>query len=335
MSLSRSLLAAVAVPAIFLAFGCAEPEGLEESADETENVNDSEDVASDELSGGSLGPTRVLTYNVRRAGDTGDYVWSERKPHILEIIQNSKADLVGIQEAKGNMPHDIISGLRGYSMYPARHSPGERGVITASLGIAAPILYDSKRYTFTGGGTFAMPKGKGDCDQTKHGVWAQLQDKPSGKNLLVVNVHLMAFSECGAEREDGAKLVKKVITEKGAKRHVILVGDMNVDQVHPRAIKTRKEETVPMLRTNGRNLSLAADTTAPTDASTATFNPKWNNEEGSKFRRFDYIMFSSKLAASNYVVDRREVTLDANDKGRKSVDSPSDHYPVLATIKEK
>jgi exonuclease III len=315
------------------AVGCAASASDEALEDITETDNGaSDDVEADELTS-KLGATTVLTYNIRRnddedkkasterGQDVGDYRWSTRKKHVLEAITDSKAQLIGLQEAKETMPAEVLSVLPGFEVFPAPQS-----------GIPTPVYFSTTRFTKTNGGTFTAPEGKGECAATKHGAWVQLTEKGSGQKLLFVNVHLKAKKDCGAEREKGARQLKEIIAQFGAKRHVVVTGDFNVDLNDPRSnLKTGElETTFNILRKTGRNLQVANDTKQKTDARSATHNPHWKSQSPDPHHfRFDYVFFSSKLGESRYKVDRREV----NFNGKRD-DSPSDHFPVMATIKE-
>jgi endonuclease/exonuclease/phosphatase family metal-dependent hydrolase len=314
------------------AVGCAasaSDDALDDTAETDEGTSD--DVEADELTT-KLGATKVLSYNIRRndnqdkkasterGQDVGDYRWSTRRKHVLEAITDSKAQLIGLQEAQENMPAEVISVLPGFEVFPSPQS-----------GVPTPVYYSTNRFVKTNGGTFTA-EGKGECAAKKHGAWVQLTEKGSGQKLLFVNVHLKAKDDCGAEREKGARQLKEIIAQFGAKRHIVVTGDFNVDLNDPRNnVKTGKlETTFNILRKTGRNLQVANDTKQATDASSATFNAHWKSQAPSpQYLRFDYVFFSSKLNASAYKVDRREVNFNGKD-----ADSPSDHFPVTATIKE-
>ncbi len=261
---------------------------------------------------------RVMTYNVRGPLDTGAHAWRNRRAAVVQRILDNAPDIVGVQEAQvasgEDLPADLIAGLQSvYGYYrPSGSSP-------------KLIFYKKTRFTRFAQGKAALPNpyAAGHLCATraagKHLAWAKLRDRLTGREYFVGNTHFAWSSACGEGRRVQAVEVKAVIGAQAGALPVVLLGDFNVDD------QRSGETAIEVLESEGRALFRTARHDGATSPDHATFNARWNGS-GTNTARLDYIFHSGRaLTSSAPTIDRWPGT----DTG-----TPSDHFPVLATLRE-
>jgi endonuclease/exonuclease/phosphatase family metal-dependent hydrolase len=266
---------------------------------------------------------RVMTFNVRGPFDTGAHTWDRRRANVIARIRAHNPDVVGLQEVMVNsgedMPKDLIAGLT--STYD-HYRPG---------GTSSPKLIFFKRGRFVklAQGSAPLPNPYANtsnvCEErsgNKKLAWVKLRDVLTNQQYFIGNTHL-AFSEpCGLGRLRQAQEIKRVIDAQAGGLPVIVMGDFNTDPQKPALADEGVVEA--MEEFGGRTLYRTARHDGDTDADTATFNSRWDGS-GTNNARLDYIFHSGRVITSSApAVDRWPGT----DTG-----TPSDHLPVLATIR--
>jgi endonuclease/exonuclease/phosphatase family metal-dependent hydrolase len=176
---------------------------------------------------------RVMTYNIRM--DTivdGENRWCYRRQRILELIQRTSPDLLGVQEPMAQQMSDLRAGLSDYgSCGVARDDGKDQGEYSA-------IFYRHRRYELIDQGTFWLseyphiPGSKGwDAVLPRICTWARLFDRISQRELFHFNTH---YDHQGiiATRESSRLIlsfIEKITASSSSPSPVILAGDLNSD----------------------------------------------------------------------------------------------------------
>jgi endonuclease/exonuclease/phosphatase family metal-dependent hydrolase len=188
---------------------------------------------------------RVVTYNIRydNPGD-GPNVWTNRREAMVKYLQETKADLIGLQEVLPGQRDYLAGELTDFAVYSVGRDDGEKGEAT-------PILYRKDRFELVEKGSFWLsdtpdkPGSKGwDAALPRVASWVKLRvvarrvsedatptrrASEGDRSLLFVNTH---FDHRGAgARLESAKLLVRKINELAGEGDqalpVILTGDFN------------------------------------------------------------------------------------------------------------
>jgi len=251
---------------------------------------------------------KVMTYNIRydNPGDGGN-AWSNRKHHVIELLNRSQPDILGVQEALFNQLEDLVRNLDGYAYVGVGRDDGKR------KGEYSAILYRKDEFEVRDHNTFWLsetpdkPGSKSwDAAITRVATWARLYSKMAQTEIVVINTH---FDHIGKEaRIRSAELIRKKIPEIAGDLPVLLTGDLN--------FKRQEPPYQALMRTGGYPLIDAAPDDPP-----GTF---CGFEVGKiECVPIDYIFYSSHWRLIDYNV------LKVSNMRYY----PSDHLPVLANIR--
>lgn len=259
-----------------------------------------------------------MSFNIRGASFEGDGVnaWKNRAGLNVATILLYNPDLIGFQELQsGNLrvyrrdlpEYNYIRGRR-YNNFPPYNYPA--------------IHWHTARLELLAWGGFWLgaapdrPTRDWDARHVRSANWARLRHIPSGAVFLHLNTHLDHEGE--RARVEGARLIIAKLDELQAAADipVLVTGDFNC---HP-------DSTAHTLFTEG----------GFTDVYTAAGNEELNTchafqgddyvPQGSS-ARIDWILTRSN-SASEFGIESCNVLRDAQPPLY-----PSDHYPVLATLK--
>ena len=272
-------------------------------------------------------PISVMSYNIEGYGHGGDG-WDGRDPSkAMQTVMDVSPDVVGFQEADTNWS-SYFSALtsNGYSRL--------QGDSTTDKGEWVDIFYKTAKFTKISEGTYTyksvasslgVPNTE-SADQSKdtHGRifhYAVLEEKSSGKKILVVNTHLH-YGGTGSGHEEDDKLrryeIKTMLawleTQRETYPNQIVMGDMNSHY------KTGQGNVNMALFTDGGFGLTCTDATLKGDvggtlANDRTSRPQWI---------FDYILTRGNLGAAIYTVVDNPIDTDGK--------YPSDHVPILSKI---
>ena len=260
-------------------------------------------------------PIGVLSFNIRFDNPMdGPNRWRHRRRAVTGLIDGG-ADIAGLQEARRCPLGYLVRHLRRFKWVGVGRDDGRR------KGEYAPIFYRSERFERRDRGTFWLSTTPDDPGSSSWGssrpriaTWAVLHEKATGRELLVVNVHLDHKS--AEARAEGAKVIRKRLGLLAGARPVILTGDFN-DGPDGDAYATLTQRAPvdggPVL-VDARHTSLSGH--QGPDSTWTGFNAV---KEG---RIIDFILVSSDVT----VLSHRSI--DARPKGRFL----SDHLPVHATV---
>ncbi|MBK7862890.1 MAG: endonuclease/exonuclease/phosphatase family protein [Archangiaceae bacterium] len=317
-----------------LGLACADPAESLAPNDELDDASldpidpdepDDESSATEEALAGPLDASKdhrpfvVMSYNLRGPVDSGAHSWDHRRASLITLVKKRDPDVLGVQEAmvRGgeNMPADLINGLKGSYDYYTYNST------TPKL-----IFYRRGRFTRLSAGTVSLPNpysSKQACFDRSKGkklVWVKLRDASTGKQYFIGNTHLAFSSSCGLGRLKQAQAIKAAIDRLSGDLPVVVMGDFNTDDQSPDG---KDEGVAEAMETDRRNLFRTARHDGKTGPDDATFNTRWNGR-GTNQHRFDYIFHSGgELTSGTPIVDRSGA----------DTHTPSDHFPILATIR--
>jgi endonuclease/exonuclease/phosphatase family metal-dependent hydrolase len=262
---------------------------------------------------------RVMSYNIRYGtAQDGENHWDKRKEFLVETIQAFDPDLLGTQETLGFQRDYLAVKLPRYEVLGVgRDDGGETGEMTA-------LYFKRDRFEKLDGGHFWLsetpdkPGSKSwDAALTRMVTWVELRDRrqPDGKPLVFFNTH---FDHRGEQaRLESARLLRRRVAERAAKRRIIVTGDFNTG-----------EDTAPYRAFFGAEGNLAS----PLRDAYRLRHPERTTNEGtfSRFKageangpRIDWIGVSAEWEALEASIDRAE-------RGGRT---PSDHFAVTATLR--
>ncbi len=259
-------------------------------------------------------PFRVLSFNIRYAAtDDGANAWELRRDLALETIRSHDADILGLQEVLASQAADLRAALPEYGFVGAGRDDG------AERGEFVPIFYRRHRFELVDDGHFwlsehpAQPGSVGwDAALPRMATWVRLRFKDAPlTEIMVVNVHLDHRGE--RARCESAKLIRRLVESLGGLPLVVL-GDFNCPPgSEPYWILTEERSHPAALCDPWAAMNR-------TDADAGTYHAFTGRpSEG----RIDWILMSRRCEAVDVAIDRTQ------RDGRY----PSDHFPVVATLR--
>lgn len=251
----------------------------------------------------------VATYNLRlNLESDGVNAWPQRREAVKALVRYHAFDLFGTQEALPDQINDLET-MTEYVRVGVGRDDGK------DAGEHAAIFFRRTRFALLAHGDFWFSE---TPDRPSRGwdarccnrlaTWARLRDHSSDKTLLVVSVH---FDHEGVvARRESAQQLLRWIAKNGGNDAVIALGDFN---------STPDTEQIVAMRAMLLDARVASQT--PAYGPLATFN---NFKFGATPELLiDYIFVSPGVRVLKYAVL-------TDSTGRQY---PSDHFPVVATIK--
>lgn len=254
----------------------------------------------------------IATYNIRydsKQDSIEGNGWKARYPNIAQLIRFNDLDIFGIQEGQYHQLTNLNDSLPGYKWFGAGRDDGQHG------GEHSAIFYKADRFKILKSGNFWMspvtdkPNKGWDAMFPRMCTWIQFKENKTGLVFYFFNLHMDHVGVIA--RRESAKLVLAKVKEMAGKVPTILTGDFNVDQ---------NNESYTLINTSG--LLKDAYVLSPTKLAPAnTFNGFNVNTAGDS--RIDHIFVTDRFKVSRYGI------LTNTYHGRL----PSDHYPVVVTVK--
>ncbi|MES2650789.1 MAG: endonuclease/exonuclease/phosphatase family protein [Bacteroidota bacterium] len=252
----------------------------------------------------------VATFNIRydNPRDSGN-LWVNRAPIATNLIRFHDFDVFGVQEGLKNQIDDMSAALPEYARYGKGRDDGKEA------GEHSVIYYKKDKFKLLKSGDFwlsATPNipGKG-WDATccnRICSWVYLENTDSKKKFYLFNVH---FDHQGViARKESGKLMVQKIKEIAGNEAVLLTGDLN---------GVRESEWYQTIANSG----------IVKDAYLDVKFPYQNNSSSNGFRTprgmgvIDHIFMSKQFSATRWGI------LTDTYFGKY----PSDHFPVMATVK--
>ena len=274
------------------------------------------------LAGGPAGaqpvarePLDVMSFNIRYGtAKDGENHWSARREMLFDLIRERDADLVGLQEALAFQIDEILAAVPGYAVVGVgRDDAGGAGEFSA-------ILFKTGRFRVADAGTFWFsdtPETPASASWgnaiTRICTWARFVDR-DGRGFYLFNLHLDHQSQ--PSREKSTALLRRRIDARAFPADpVVVTGDFNAGEDNP---------ALAVLVWKADPASPFVDTYRvkhPGETTVGTFNGfRMDNTAGEKI---DYV-----LAQPGTEVISAEIVRTSRN-GRY----PSDHFPVVATVR--
>jgi endonuclease/exonuclease/phosphatase family metal-dependent hydrolase len=267
------------------------------------------------LTGGCVlpGPFRVMTFNIRTASAAdGPNAWNLRRDLVIETIRGQKPDVIALQEVLLSQATELRAALPEYGFVGVGRDDG------AEQGEFVPIFYRRERFSLLDSGHFWLsqtPEQVGsvgwDAALPRIATWVRLQFKDAPlAEVRIADVH---FDHQGARaRAESAKLIRRFSEALGG-RALVVLGDFNCPP---------GSEPYRILTEEGRNAAALTDIqagSAPAAARGTFHGFTGQSQQG----RIDWILVNRRFRATDAVVEQRSFD------GRY----PSDHFPVVATLR--
>ncbi len=171
---------------------------------------------------------RVMSYNIRcgsceRPDDVNH--WSRRKFLVADVIQQSGADLIGLQEAELFQTRDLVALLRDFDWVGVGRDDGrEQGEMNAVLVRRSAFAISAQKTLWLSPTPEQVSRGwDGMLKRTL--TVLQLTSRRTGQQLNFLNTH---FDHIGkVARNESARLIAKTVQGLGPDAVVILSGDFN------------------------------------------------------------------------------------------------------------
>ena len=282
----------------------------------------------------------VMSYNIEvYGGSSGNAMWDGRDPaKVAETVLAESPDIVGFQEVNQNNNNhgwdDTLNALATAGGY-TRLEGGYTGRYNFEKN---EIFYKTSKFTKLAEGTktfrqtasdLSVPNPEGadpdhsSIDRIFH--YAVLQEKSSGKKILVVSTHLH-YGGTGDGHEADDKLRRYEIrallawleTQRATYPDQIVMGDMNSHYKGGQGkVSMDLFADAGFERTNSSVVAEVRDDVGGTLAEQGrTTRPQWI---------FDYILVKGNIDTAYYTVVDNKI-----DNGGTTY--PSDHLPILAKI---
>lgn len=261
-------------------------------------------------------PTQVMSYNVYFGADVPTSKGISIDSRYLKVAQKIAAeapDIAMLQEVTDAFKTVAVPVLSGYSFYGEAH-PGTDE--------AAPIIWKTDKYTLVESGNFTADGSwcATEKEYPRTINYVVLQDKLSGKQLLVMSVHAQPDMS-GVSNEEARNKTMALVAEKAAELSAkydgiaaIVGGDFNM--------------AVGSTAYNTLTAAGLKDIRATVNPSSIGSYSDWDRAEN-KFTLGDYLFMLGDVNATTY-----QVLTDDVDTGRtdgKTVHI-SDHSPIVTKI---
>jgi len=175
----------------------------------------------------STGQLGVLSFNIRYNNpDDGLNSWKNRKRMVIEFLNETQPEIIGMQEVLYDQLMDIENALPGYGWTGVGRDDGKM------KGEYGPVFYNKEKLQLVRNGHFWLsetPEKTGSKSWGAHlpriVTWTRLKDKASGKKIFFFNTHFSHVSD--SARNGSARLLVKMINKIAGDTAVILTGDLN------------------------------------------------------------------------------------------------------------
>ncbi|HEX6963366.1 MAG TPA: endonuclease/exonuclease/phosphatase family protein [Lacipirellula sp.] len=255
-------------------------------------------------------PVRVMSFNIRYGtADDGANAWPHRRDFVVNVIEESDPDLIGLQEALRDQLDVLDDELPEYHRIGVGREAGGGGEYSA-------ILYRASRFDVADAGTFWLsdsPEVPGSRSWKNNlpriCTWVQLLDRTNGARLYYFNTHWDHESEL-ARRNSGKLMGNRIRELAGDDAPAVVTGDFNAAPQSP--------AFHALLETGRLEDTFAA--VHPDETDLGTFNGFGRARNAAKI---DAVLVTDHWEAKEAKIVRTQYG------GR----FPSDHFPVTATIK--
>lgn len=258
---------------------------------------------------------RIVTYNMLfnlyDQNVEPENRWPERLPRIVELVNDMKADIIGVTELERDQLRELMPFMKGtYSFFFRGPKNTEQD----------GVFYRTDRFKLIGHRSYKLQA------ETLTIVW--LKDRKTGKTIAVANTHF-AFAKI-EERTSQAHFVAKKMKSIAAKYPAVFMGDLNTFPNWP-------NESFPALDGDYVNQILSQynfheglrDSMSRSVVGHLGPISTFTNKEGD-VKPFEGTGSPGVILDHIYVSERIQVLMHAVQSAQVNGHFPSDHMPVIA-----
>jgi endonuclease/exonuclease/phosphatase family metal-dependent hydrolase len=255
----------------------------------------------------------LMSYNIRYDITTSNASpWNERHKAISSQLNRFDVDIVGMQEVLVHQKEQMLLDLPGYESIGVGRDDGK------NAGEFSPIFYKEERFRVLKSGTFWLsptpdiPSKGWDAALNRICTYAQFFDLESKQSFWVFNTHFDHVGEVARMKSSVLILQKIQEVTKGKREIVIFCGDLNLNDDHP---------TISFLQAQMK------DALHGSKQVKSKMNKTFNNFDlkNEASNRIDYIFTNKKVEILTF-----ETIVEPF-----GISYPSDHFPILTTLKLK
>lgn len=169
---------------------------------------------------------KVISYNVRFSGGDGENHWDLRKHASINMINDEKPTVFGLQEACSDQMDFLVENLPQYDHIGVGRDDGKRA------GEFMAIFYDKSKVELIDGGTFWLsptpekPSRGWDAACIRTCTWSRMRMKASGDEFIYLNTHLDHVGVV-AQEESLKLIVERLQTYIDEELPIFLTADFN------------------------------------------------------------------------------------------------------------
>lgn len=266
---------------------------------------------------------KIISFNLR-ADFKHDRAnrWEYRREYAARLIQESGASIIGVQELLPNMRLDIEKLLQDYTVLGEGRYNGKKNTGDEHADIIIKDT-DAAADTFR---TFWLSRSEDDVSRAYWAFFprictvAEVYIKPLNRTIRVFNTHFDHI--CGMARVLGVNIILRTMHELNRQRPLptVLMGDLNAGP---------KSKPIRILRENLHPYENLRLTDVYSVCKESVKNTHHGFGQGGLISwvidraPIDYIFVSEEFSIVDVRVDR------STENGR----FPSDHFPLVATLK--
>ena len=259
-------------------------------------------------------PLRLLSFNVRLdTPEDGADAWPKRRDLVVDTVTGVRPDIVGFQEPLAHQL-DYLDDALDHEFVGVGRADGDR------KGEFTPVGHVPVRLERLAAGTFWLsqtpdePGSVGwDASCPRIGTWAVLSDRDADRQLLVCNTHL--DHEGPEARREGVRVVLERLGELAGRydpNRVALLGDFNcVPESDPYELVTGGGVGPALV--DAREVAKGVGGPAET----------FHGFDGEPDERIDYVFVDPGAEVRSFETVTRS----------RDGQYPSDHFPVLTTVR--
>lgn len=292
----------------------------------------------------------IMSFNIRYGlADDGDNSWRHRRDLVVNVIAAHAPDVLGLQEALRFQLDELGAALPEYAEVGVGRDDGR------IRGEYSPVLYRRDRFSAVEGGTFWLSDTPEVAGSATWGnrlpricTWVRLRERSDpargiacGRIVVVYNLHLDHESE-PSRRASAELLARRIVADVRDREAVIVTGDFNCGPQSavlrflrgeaPSAIDPKSSTPAVPGWTGLTDTYLRIHPADGLDAAdSGTFHAFKGTSDG---KRIDFVLVSPARHGRGpdraATAEVRSAAIDrSNDRGRW----PSDHFPVVATVR--
>jgi len=259
----------------------------------------------------------VMSFNIRYGtADDGENSWQYRREFVLDVIREAAPDIIGMQEALSFQLDELRDALPEYAKVGVGR---DDGLISGEF---SAILYRAEGFDVLEHGTFWFSEtpdvpsiaGYWGAALPRICSWARFMEKETGRTFYVYNVHFSSRSR--EAREKSAILLSDRVIAREHNDPVIVTGDFNAGEGSA-AMGTLLGNTES---TSAAGLRDSFRVLHPDAVGVGTFNGFRGTTTGDKI---DAVLISGEWDVVSATI------LHMSRSGKY----PSDHFPVVATLR--